>query len=81
MPSVASFIKARRIVVRLTGHLRMHQLGVIRLPVRLPIKYGLGGGDGRLGGPDDGIAATFGQDIPRFAKVHLVGVVGGDPGG
>ena len=50
-------------------------------PFGRPLKHGLGGGDGRLGGLDDGVAAAFGQDVPRFAKVDLVRVFGGDAHG
>jgi hypothetical protein len=46
-----------------------------------PLKYSLGGRDGRFGRLDDGVTAAFGQDIPGWTEVHLVWVFGGDSHG
>src|SRR5690348_3714574 len=45
------------------------------------LKNGVGGGSWRFGWLDDGVAASFGEDVPGFAEVHFVGFFGGDPHG
>jgi hypothetical protein len=40
--------------------------------------YRLSSRDRRPGRLDDGVPAPFGQDVPGFAEVHLVGFLGGD---
>src|SRR5690348_13398547 len=41
----------------------------------------VGGRDRRLGRLDNGIAAAFGEYVPGFTEVHLVGFLGRDPHG
>src|SRR5579859_3218010 len=44
-------------------------------------EYRVGGRDRRLGRLDNGVAAPFGQDVPGFAEIDLVGFLGGNPDG
>src|SRR5579859_1112312 len=50
-------------------------------PFRRELQDRVGGGDGRFGRLDDGVPAPFGEDVPGFAEVDLVGFLGGDPDG
>jgi len=52
-----------------------------RFSLSSALHHGARGWDGRLGRLDDGVAAPFRQHVPGFAKVHLVGFLGGNAHG
>jgi hypothetical protein len=53
----------------------------LSFPFCRALQHRVGGGDGRLGWLDDCVPAPFGEDVPVFAEVDLVGFLGGDPDG